>query len=126
MDAEGVVRAQCEAWSSLDIDKVMAHFAPDASWWPAFTYPKASGHDEVRRTIDGFLKAMTKCEFEIVNLAVADNVVLTERIDHLVFVDGNVHDAAGTGVFEVTGDKITAWRDYFYPDISNQGPWGTW
>ena len=125
MNAEGVVRAELKAWSSLDIDQVMAYFAPDAYWWPAFTYPRSSGYEEVRRTVEGFLKAMTQCEFEIVNLAVAGNVVLTERVDRLVFVGGKVHDAAGMGVFEVTGDKITAWRDYFYPDVSDQGPWAT-
>jgi limonene-1,2-epoxide hydrolase len=56
---------------------------------------------------------MTKCDIEIVNLAVAGNVVLTERIDHLVF-NGKAVDPRGMGVFEVAGDKITAWRDYFY------------
>jgi limonene-1,2-epoxide hydrolase len=123
--AEEVVRAECEAWSSLDIDQIMAHFAADAYWWPAFTFPKAFGSDEVRRTIDGFLKAMTKCEFEIVNFAVAGNVVLTERVDHIVLVDVGEIAAAGVGVFEVAGDKIAAWRDYFYPDPSEKGPWAS-
>jgi limonene-1,2-epoxide hydrolase len=125
VNAEEVVRAECEAWSTLDIDQIMAYFAADAYWWPAFSFPKASGYEEVRRTIDGFLKAMTKCEFEIVNFAVAGNVVLTERVDHIVLVDVGEIAAAGMGVFEVTGDKITAWRDYFYPEVSDHGPWAT-
>ena len=112
MNPEAVVRAEMEAWSSLDIDQIMAHFAEDATWIPAIGYPKSSGVEEVRAAIERFLQVMTKCDIEIVNLAVAGNVVLTERVDRLV-IDGKPHDAAGMGAFEVSGDKITAWRDYF-------------
>lgn len=38
--------------------------------------------------------------------------MLTERVDHLVY-DGERLDAPGMGTFEVVGEKITAWRDYF-------------
>src|SRR5438445_11236372 len=59
-----------------------------------------------------FLGQMTRCDIEIIHLAVADNVVLTERVDHIIF-DGTTIDARCMGTFEVAGDKITAWRDYF-------------
>jgi limonene-1,2-epoxide hydrolase len=114
MNAEAVVRAELEAWSSLDVDQIMAYFAPDATWLPGFTYPTSSGYEEVRRAVEGFLTGMTRCDIEIVNLAVARNVVLTERVDRLILLDGKKLDAPGMGTFEVTGDKITAWRDYFY------------
>ena len=78
----------------------------------------SSGHEEVCRAVEGFLSGMTRCDIEIVHLAVAGNIVLTERVDHLVF-DGKTLDAPGMGTFEVTGDKITAWRDYFYMDVQN-------
>ena len=112
MIPEDVVRAELDAWSSLDIDQIMAHFTEDATWVPAIGYPTSSGIAEVRNAIEGFLKVITKCDIEIVNLAVAANVVLTERVDRLV-IDGKPHDAAGMGAFEVRGDKIAAWRDYF-------------
>jgi limonene-1,2-epoxide hydrolase len=51
-------------------------------------------------------------EIEIVNLAVADNVVLTERVDHFVF-DAKPVDARVMGTFEASGHHITAWRDHF-------------
>ena len=42
------------------------------------------------------------------------NKVLTERIDHLRNADGDaVMSLAVMGIFEVQGDKITGWRDYF-------------
>jgi limonene-1,2-epoxide hydrolase len=113
MTPEEVVRAELTALASLDIDQIMAYLADDATFLPGFTFPTYSGHIEIREAMEGFLKVMTKCDIEIVNLAVADNVVLTERVDRLIF-DGKPVDAPGVGAFEVSGDKITAWRDYFY------------
>jgi len=112
MNAEEVVRAELQAWSSLDADQIMAHFTPDATWKPSLEHSTSSGYDDIRRAVEGFLEDMTRCDIEIVNLAVAGNVVLTERVDH-IGIKGTTLDAPGMGTFEVTGDKITAWRDYF-------------
>ena len=115
MTPEEVVRAHLEAVSTLDIDQIMAHFAEDATFMPAIGWPTTSGIAALRGLWEGFLKVMTKCDIEIVNLAVAGDVVLTERVDRLIF-DGKPLDAPGMGAFEVSGDKITAWRDYFAPE----------
>ncbi len=112
MGAEEVVRAELQAWSSLDVDQIMAHFAPDATWLPGFTFPTYSGRDEIRQAVEGFVKDMTSAEIEVLNLAVTGNVVLTERVDRFIY-KGEPLDAPGMGAFEVAGDKITAWRDYF-------------
>jgi len=113
MTPEEVVRAELEAWASLDADKIMAYIADHATFLPGFSFPTYSGFKEIRKAMEGFVKVMTKCDIEIVNLAVVGNVVLTERVDRLIF-DGKPVDAPGMGAFEVSGDKITAWRDYFY------------
>ena len=112
MTPEEVVRAHLEAVSTLDIDQIMAHFAEDATFMPAIGWPTTSGIAALRELWESFLKVMTKCDIEIVNLAVAGYVVLTERVDRLIY-DGKPLDAPGMGAFEVSGDKITAWRDYF-------------
>jgi limonene-1,2-epoxide hydrolase len=112
MNAEEVVRAELVAWSSLDVDQIMAYFAPEATWLPGFGFATSSGHDEIRQAVDGFVKNMSWCENEVLNLAVSGNVVLTERVDHMIF-DGERLDAPGMGTFEVSEGKITAWRDYF-------------
>lgn len=40
--------------------------------------------------------------------------MLTERVDRFVRADGSEIAAARLmGIFEVEGDKIVAWRDYF-------------
>ena len=112
MTPEEVVRAELGAWSSLDVDQIMAHFAPEATWLPGFGFATSSGYDEIRQAVEGFVEKTSWIENEILNLAVSDNVVLTERVDHLVY-DGERLDAPGMGTFEVVGEKITAWRDYF-------------
>jgi limonene-1,2-epoxide hydrolase len=112
VNAEEVVRAELQSWSSLDVAQIMVHFAPDATWLPGFGFPTSSGYDEIRGAVESFLGAMTSCDNEIIYLAVTGNVVLTERVDHLI-IDGETLDAPGMGTFEVSGDKITAWRDYF-------------
>lgn len=57
------------------------------------------GHTEIRAAVEGYV-------------AVNGNVVLTERIDEMVY-DGNKISARCMGAFEVRDDEITAWRDYF-------------
>jgi limonene-1,2-epoxide hydrolase len=114
MNAEEVVRAEMDSWSSLDVDQIMSYFAPDATWLPGFGLPTWSGDDEIRRAVEGFVQDMTRAEIEIVNLAVTGNVVLTERVDRFIYKGAPI-DAPGMGAFEIAGDKITAWRDYFAP-----------
>jgi limonene-1,2-epoxide hydrolase len=115
MTPEDVVRAEMGAWSSLDVDQIMGYFTDDATWLPGFSFPTYSGLKEIRGAVEGFVKDMARADIEIVNLAVAGNVVLTERIDRFIF-KGEPLDAPGMGAFEVSGDKITAWRDYFAPE----------
>jgi len=113
MTPEDVVRAQLAAFSSLDVGQIMERFTDDATFLPGFSFPTYSGVHDIRVAMEGFVTMMTKCDIEIVNLAVAGNVVLTERIDRLI-IDGTAVDAPGMGAFEVAGEKIRAWRDYFY------------
>ena len=40
---EEVVRAQLAAFSSLDVDQIMMHFADDASFLPGFSFPHTRG-----------------------------------------------------------------------------------
>jgi limonene-1,2-epoxide hydrolase len=112
---EEVVRAELSAWSRLDVEEIVSYFAGDAVW-DNVRLGAVSGHDEIRRAVKGYVDRTTFGEIEILNLAVAGNVVLTERVDHFVY-DGEKIHARVMGAFEVNGDKITAWRDYF--DVPN-------
>jgi len=107
---EEIVRAELSAWGRLDVEGIMSYFAEDTVW--EFPGGLFAGCDEIREAVKGYLARTERCDLEVANLSVADNVVLTERVDHLLF-DGKPIDARVMGTFEVRGDKITAWRDYF-------------
>jgi limonene-1,2-epoxide hydrolase len=108
---EEVVRGELDAWSRLDVDEIVSFFGPDAVW-DNVPIGAVTGHDEIRKAVVGWVSRMQSGNIEILNLAVAGSVVLTERIDHFVF-DGHDHDARVMGAFEVYGGQIAAWRDYF-------------
>ena len=58
--------------------------------------------------------AVAAVHFDLLAIAADGNRVLTERLDRFVRADGSEIAAARVmGIFEVEGDKIVAWRDYF-------------
>ena len=42
-----------------------------------------------------------------------DGTVMNERVDHFFLPDGKQVDVRVAGYFEVVGDKVRRWRDYF-------------
>lgn len=53
-------------------------------------------------------------EVELSSLASVGNIVLTERVDHLLRSDRTVIASAPVaGVLEFEGNQIVAWREYF-------------
>lgn len=111
MSPEDVVLAELRAWSSGDAEKITSYFAPKAIW-ENVPIGVVRGRDEIRKSVEGYLAHISRMNIEVLNLATAGNLVLTERIDHFVW-DGRTTAARCMGAFEVSGDKITAWRDYF-------------
>jgi limonene-1,2-epoxide hydrolase len=51
--------------------------------------------------------------FKVLNSAGNGNVVFNERVDVFDLGNGKTISLPVAGVFEVTGNKISAWRDYF-------------
>jgi limonene-1,2-epoxide hydrolase len=62
--------------------------------------------------IEQFTAPFERCPWEIVQIAAAGNVVLTERIDRFIGADKKV-ELPVMGAFEIRDGKIAAWRDYF-------------
>lgn len=111
MSPEDVVRAELRAWCSRDADEITSYFATEAIW-ENVPIGVVHGLDEIRKSVEGYLAHITQMNIEVLNLATAGNVVLTERIDHFIW-DGTQTAARCMGAFDVSGEKITAWRDYF-------------
>ena len=96
MTAEEIVRAEIAAWGNNDVDEVMNHFADDATFDIGPDWPKLSGRDAIHEMMKVFFAGGKCVNLEIRYLAVDGNVVLM-------------------GAYEVRDEKITAWREYFYP-----------
>ncbi len=110
-DPGEIVQQFCDAWAKLDLDELLAYFTPDAVYHNIPVDPVV-GVDAIRATIEMFTTGVERIEFRVRNLAVRDEVVLTERVD----VFGLPHttiELPVMGTFEVRGGKIAAWRDYF-------------
>jgi limonene-1,2-epoxide hydrolase len=108
---ERVVNEFCRTWATLDIDKVMEFFTDDAVYHNIPLAP-VRGKAEIRKTIDSFMPGTTKVEFKILSSASMGELVLNERVDSFI-VNGRPVVVPVAGVFELSGGKIKAWRDYF-------------
>jgi limonene-1,2-epoxide hydrolase len=110
-DAIDLVQRFCAVWSKGDLDAIMDFFADDAVYHNIPVAPVA-GRDAIRATIEGFTAGVESIEFRIDNIAASGSTVMTERVDVFTFPAATI-ELPVMGTFEVAGDKITAWRDYF-------------
>ncbi|CRZ18232.1 limonene-1,2-epoxide hydrolase family protein [Mycolicibacterium neworleansense] len=114
MTPEQSVRAELEAWSTLDVEQIVAPFAPDAVWVAQSTVT-LRGIEEIRVAVTDWVARITFAELRLVNIATNGDVVLTERVDAFTFTDGKKIELPVMGAFEVADGKITGWRDYYDP-----------
>jgi limonene-1,2-epoxide hydrolase len=110
-DAIDIVQRFCATWGDGSLDDIMAFFADDAVYHNIPVDP-VTGTDAIRSTIAGFTADVDSIEFQVRNIAGSGSVVLTERVDVFRFPSTTI-ELPVMGTFEVSGDKITAWRDYF-------------
>jgi limonene-1,2-epoxide hydrolase len=117
MSALELVQRFCDEWSGGDLDAIVAYFTDDATYHNIPVDP-VSGKEAIKATIAGFTAGVDKIEFRVHHIvadgsAVEDRtVVLTERTDVFVTAAKTI-ELPVMGTFEVAGDKIAAWRDYF-------------
>lgn len=110
-NSEEIVRKFCAAAARRDVDELCSYFTPDAVYHNIPMAP-AEGTDAIRATLEMFVPTSPYLEFEILRMASNGAVVFTERIDRMEF-GGKAVELPVTGVFEVEGERIKAWRDYF-------------
>ena len=114
MSPEQVVREFCAAVSKRDPEALRPLLAPSV----VYQNVGVGTSDGIAATIENIAGQWAMFpetyEFEIVNLAVSDNVVLTERIDHVGPGGGApIAPVPLMGRFEVESGRITRWYDYF-------------
>ena len=111
-DAEKVVTEFCNAWPRKNIDELLGYFTDDAVYHNIPLEP-AKGKEAIRGFINTFLPLAKSLHFKVLKTASAGNVVFNERVDVFDLGNGKTISLPVAGVFEVSGGKISAWRDYF-------------
>lgn len=101
------------AWGKKDVDQIMSFFTADAVYTNVPIDPPSVGLEMIRKTIEGFAGMAEAIEFRVHHQGESPSgVVLNERTDRFK-IGGRWVEAPVMGVFELEGDKIKAWRDYF-------------
>ena len=106
-----VVRDFCATWVKGDLDAIVEFFTDDAVYHNIPVAP-VTGKQAIRDTIAGFTAGVDSVEFRVLNIVADGNVVLTERVDAFITPTVTI-ELPVMGAFELNGDKIAAWRDYF-------------
>jgi limonene-1,2-epoxide hydrolase len=112
---EAAVRTVCERWPWLTIDEWRELLAPDCDYRNVpIAGDRHVGPDAVFAAV-GRMQGSWDLTLEVRNLAVAGDVVLTERNEHFVHRAGTkpTFELPVMGTFELRDGRITAWRDYF-------------
>ena len=114
-DAEKVVTEFCNAWPRKNVDELLGFFTDDAVYHNIPLEP-AKGKAAIKAVINTLVLRMVKSlHFKVLHSAGNGNVVFNERVDVFDLENGKTISLPVAGVFEVTGSKISAWRDYFDP-----------
>jgi len=100
-----------EACVVKDFDKALCLLADDVEYTniPIVT---VHGHAGVREVLEPFFEPIHENEVLVLRKAATGPVVFLERLDRHR-LDHGWRDLPVNSVFEVTGGKITVWRDYF-------------
>jgi limonene-1,2-epoxide hydrolase len=110
------VRRFCAAWSNNASTAELAAFFTNDAVYHNIPFAPISGRDTIADTIDSFIRpgppGIEAIEFRLVNVAANGPIVMTERTD-VFTLPGRSFELPVMGSFEINGDKIQAWRDYF-------------
>ena len=117
-DAKSEVLAFFEEWKPTlgDMLASMERRFTDRTVWENVGISKTIGFTEAKAFMDGFAQMYPIESGEVIvhHIAANGNVVLTERTDNFHDKDGNLLVSIKLmGTFEMDGEKIVAWRDYF-------------
>lgn len=104
-------------WDAPDgLDRAVEDYFTRETVWVNEGLTETTGIEEALEVNRMFGEKLGMHSIKVDMLAVAEvgNKVLTERMDYMIDADGKVIMSAPVmGIFEIEGDKIAAWRDYF-------------
>jgi limonene-1,2-epoxide hydrolase len=110
--ADELVTEFCKLWDSPDPEELAGYFTDDAVYHNIPMDP-VQGREAIKEFIAGFLGAFDGIDFNVHRQVSDGALVMNERTDVMRRKDGGQIALPVMGVFEVQGDRIAAWRDYF-------------
>ena len=105
-----LVRDFLAAWERRDTEFIVGCFADDGVYHSTPLTPIV-GKDAIRAFVAGF-EATPPGRLVVHHQVASDRVVMNERTDHIT-INGQPVSLPITGVFEIEGGRIRAWREYF-------------
>jgi len=113
---EQLVRRVCESWHEFTRDDFREIFAEDCVYQNMPMPGVNRGPDAVAEVLSA-IGGGYEIKLRIDNLVAAADLVMVERTESFTKPDGSgSFELPVMGVFEGSGGKITAWRDYFHFD----------
>ncbi|MFE6859471.1 limonene-1,2-epoxide hydrolase family protein [Nocardia sp. NPDC057668] len=111
MSPEALVTAFCAEWLTGTPESIAEYFHDDAIYHNIPMAPLL-GKAAILEFLRGFIGAFGGIEFTIHHQSANGGTVLNERTDRFTLGEKPI-ELPVMGIFEVSGGKITAWRDYF-------------
>ena len=112
MSPEEVVTALIRACEARDLDAVAVLVTDDIEY-DNVPIGKVFGPEGVRRVLSGGVsEAASQVEWVVHRQVASGNTVMNERTDRFL-VDDKWIEISIAAVFEVHGDRVSLWRDYF-------------
>jgi limonene-1,2-epoxide hydrolase len=109
---EAIVTQLLNAWSRLDFAAAAELVADSFTYQPDPSAKLIEGKDKVRAEWQSYLKFMKSYEYKVLHMLSAGNVVVMERTEWIGTKRGRT-ELPIMGIFELSGGKLTAWRDYW-------------
>jgi limonene-1,2-epoxide hydrolase len=102
----------CGLWANPEVERLAGFFAEDAVYHNMPLQP-ISGRAAITEFLKAFVAGYDGIDFLVHRQFSVGAVVMNERTDVLRRKDGVQARLPVAGVFEIAGDRIVAWRDYF-------------
>jgi len=98
------------------VDNMRKYLREDVEWHTG-TALRHGLDDAIAHMSEAKDVGISHWDADILRQASNGNVVFQERVDHIYRLDGSkLADTYVNAVFEIDGDQIAKWRDYYNPD----------
>ncbi len=110
---EEVVNAFIAEWQNPQPDpaRLASYFTEDAVYHNIPAAP-VTGPQAIQAVFQGMLGQVESRGWQVLRQVASGNLVMNERIDRFA-IGERLIELPVAGAFEVRGDRIAAWRDYF-------------